>query len=120
MPVRVSEKPSTQVGDKSTKATGKVAAPLSDSATWAALCGRRNTVGMISAIAAGRGDRQVRASRLNRCSLYGTAPHKIDSPSTSRMLPIIKPAIDATTPVRPRRAQLRRDQFRCVPERGIQ
>src|SRR6266480_2236563 len=59
---------------------------------------------MINAIAAS--DREiadVRAPvRLNRCSLYLVPPHKIDSPNTSRMLPIIEPAIDAlTTLLRP-------------------
>src|SRR5437868_9102116 len=59
---------------------------------------------MISAIAAREREiTEVRAPvRLNRCSLYFVPPHKIDSPSTSRMLPIIEPAIDAlTTPLRP-------------------
>jgi len=38
--------------------------------------------------------------RLNRCSLYFVPPHKMDS--TSRMLPIIEPVIDAlTTLLRP-------------------
>src|SRR6266403_2273720 len=59
---------------------------------------------MISAIAAREREiAEVRAPvRLNRCSLYFVPPHKIDSPSTSRMLPIIEPAIDAlTTLLRP-------------------
>src|SRR6267143_4525295 len=59
---------------------------------------------MISAIAAREREIvEVRAPvRLNRCSLYFVPPHKIDSPSTSRMLPMIEPAIDAlTTPLRP-------------------
>src|SRR5438045_66905 len=39
---------------------------------------------------------------LNRCSLYLVPPHKIDSPNTSRILPIIEPVIDPlTTPSRP-------------------
>src|SRR5437763_16989322 len=54
---------------------------------------------MISAIAAREREIvEVRAPvRLNRCSLYFVPPHKIDSPSTSRMLPIIEPALDALT-----------------------
>src|SRR6266487_3592415 len=59
---------------------------------------------MISAIAAREREiAEVRAPvRLKRCSLYFVPPHKIDSPSTSRMLPIIEPAIDAlTTLLRP-------------------
>src|SRR5437016_6965191 len=59
---------------------------------------------MINAIAAR--DREIADARapvrLNRCSLYLVPPHKIDSPNTSRMLPIIEPAIDAlTTLLRP-------------------
>src|SRR6266850_6427900 len=59
---------------------------------------------MISAIAAREREiTEVRAPvRLNRCSLYFVPPHKIDRPSTSRMLPMIEPAIDAlTTLLRP-------------------
>src|SRR4029077_8557159 len=59
---------------------------------------------MISAIAAREREiTEVRAPvRLNRCSLYFVPPHRIDSPSTSRMLPIIEPVIDAlTTLLRP-------------------
>src|SRR5438270_10802516 len=57
-----------------------------------------NTVGMISAIAAREREiAEVRAPvRLNRCSLYVGPPHKIDRPSTSRILPI-EPVIDALT-----------------------
>src|SRR6266513_2285692 len=59
---------------------------------------------MISAIAASEREiAEVRAPvRLNRCSLCLVPPHKIDSTNTSRMLPIIEPAIDAlTTPLSP-------------------
>src|SRR4029450_2466255 len=59
---------------------------------------------MISAIAAREREiAEVRAPvRLNRCSLYFVPPNEIYSQDTTRLLPIIEPAIDAlTTPLRP-------------------
>ena len=57
------------------------------------------TVGMMRAIAASESEiTEVRAPvLLKRCSLCFAPPSRMERPSTSRMLPMIDPVIDALT-----------------------